>query len=127
MRQIDKQNQTEENVEYGTDDGDVLAPHDEEVIRNEEGDDDQTEPSDNLRSPEAVLNRRPLVFGATDADEEKSHDEVEEPKGEIDAMYRDVAITTRAIAGNGGVIQKGVFELLDRPVGEHDPGENRVE
>jgi len=127
MRQIDKQDQTEENVEDGTDDGDVLAPYDEEVIGNEEGDNDKTEPSNNLWSPETVLDRRPLVFGAANTDKEKSHDKVEEAQREVDAMYGDVAIATRAITGNAGVIQEGVLELLDRPVGQHDPREYRVE
>ena len=127
MSEVDQQYQTQEDVKNRSDNGDVFAPGDKELIRDEKGDDNQTNPCDQLGTPKPVLYSRPLVSCAVDPNEEQGEDKVEETERKIDAMHSDVAVAFGPVAGDGGVIEESMFELLDGPVGQHDPGEDGVE
>ena len=48
-------------------------------------------------------------------------------KGEIDSLYSDVAVALLALAGNGHVVERKVFELLHCPWGEHEPRYDGIE
>lgn len=61
MGKIDEENQAKQEEEDGTCQGDVVAPKDEETVRNEEADDDEANPGDDLGAPEAILNRATAV------------------------------------------------------------------
>lgn len=121
MGEINQQDEAEEKEEDGSNQRKVVAPDDEEAVRNEEGDDNKSDPGNKLRSPKAILQSRPLVPCAVNAYEEESHDEVEEAKGEVDALNGDEASACSSITGDGSVVQEGVLELFDRPISEHYP------
>lgn len=122
MRKVDEQDQADEEEEACANHGEVVAPDDEEGVRNEEGQDHQGQPGDDLGPPEAVLDGRTAVLGAPHADEHHGHDDVEEAERKVDALHRDVAVALLAVALDVDVVQGEVRELLHGPVGEHDPG-----
>lgn len=127
MSQVDKENESKKQKQDGTDQSDIVAPDDEEAVGDQEGDDDKSDPCNDLGAPEAVLDGRSLVACVLDADEQESHDEVENTESKVDTVDSSEAIAGLAVTGDGGVIKQDMLEFLDGPVGEHDPGQERVE
>lgn len=121
MSQVDQENETKKQEQDSADQSDIVAPDDEEAIRNQEGNDNETDPGDQLGSPEAVLNSRSLVACVLDADEQQGHDEMEEAESEVDTVDSGEAIACLAVAGDCSEIEQDMLEFLDGPVGEHDP------
>jgi len=52
---------------------------------------------------------------------------VEEAESKVDTVNSSEAITGLAVAGDCGEVEQDVLEFLDGPVGEHDPGQQRIE
>lgn len=125
--EINEQDKSDKEEEDGADKSDIVAPDGEEGVGNQESDDDEANPCDQLGTPEAVLDSRSLVSGVADSDEEKSEDKVEETESEVDAVDGSESITLLAGARDGGIVQQYFLQLLDGPIGEHDPGQQRVE
>ena len=96
MGEVDEQDQAKENEEHGSYKGEVLAPDAEEVFRNQERDDHESEPDDDLRSPEAILKSCPWIFRCSHAEQKEGKEEVEQAQAEIDALYRNVAVALLA-------------------------------
>lgn len=82
-----------------------MAPDLEEGFGDEECEDHEKEPDDDFGAPVAVLQRSAAVFGGFDAEEEKGEAEVEEAKGEVNALDSDVAVALFALAGYGHVVE----------------------
>lgn len=127
MRQVDEQDQANEQEETGARHGEVVAPDDEERVRDEEGEDDHGDPAEDLGAPEAVLDGRAAVLGGPDADEHEGHEDVEEAEGEVDALDGDEAVALLAVALDVDVVERELGELLHGPVREHDPRDDRVD
>lgn len=127
MRKVDQQDETNEQEEARANHGEVVAPNDEERVRNEKGENDHADPGDKLGSPESVLDWRASVLRVPDTDEHHGHDDVEETEGEIDALDRDVAVALLAVALDVDVVECEVRQLLHGPVREHDPRDDRVD
>jgi len=127
MSQVYQENEAEKQEQHSADQSDIVAPDDEEAVRNQEGDDDQSDPGNYLGTPEAVLDSRSLVACVLDANEQQGHDGVEKSESKVDAVNSSEAIAGLAVAGDGGEVEQDVLEFLDGPVGEHDPGQERVE
>lgn len=127
MSQVDQENETKEQEQDSTDQSDIVAPEDEESVRDQEGDDNETNPSDQLGPPETILNSRSLVACVLDANQQESHDEVEEAESKVDTVDSGKAIAGLAVAGDCSEVEQNMLEFLDSPVGEHDPGQERVE
>lgn len=121
MRKINQQDQTDQEEEDGTDESNIVAPEGEEGVWNQEGDDNKTNPGNQLGTPEAILNGRSLVSGVADSDEEERENEMEETQGEVDAVYGGESIALFASACDGGIVEQDVLKLLYSPVGEHNP------
>lgn len=51
MGEVDKQNETEEDENCGSDEGNVIPPEHEETVGNKEGNHDEEDPQENLRTP----------------------------------------------------------------------------
>ena len=66
---VHEQDQAQEQEQHGTAESDIIAPDFEESVRNQEGEDDKAQPRNDLRSPEAILDRRATVFRAVDTEE----------------------------------------------------------
>lgn len=62
MGKVDQKDQTDEQEKAGTNHGKVIAPNDEEGVWNEEGQDHESQPRDDLGTPESVLNGRAAVL-----------------------------------------------------------------
>lgn len=105
MSQVNEQNQANEQEETGAHHGDIVAPENEEGVRNKKGQHDHDEPGNDLGTPEAVLNGRATVFGAADTDEHHGHDEVKEAESEVDALHSDISIALLAVALDVDVVQ----------------------
>lgn len=118
---INQQDQTNQKEEHSADKSDIVSPEGEKGVGNEEGDDDQANPGNELGTPETILNSRSLVFSIADAYQEEGQDEMEEAQCEVDTVYGGESIALFAGAGDGRVIKKDCFQLLDGPVGEHNP------
>ena len=54
MRKINEENQTKQDKKSGPQHSDVVAPEDEESIRNKESDDHQNQPKEHFRAPPTV-------------------------------------------------------------------------
>ena len=121
MRQIHEQDETDEQEQTRADHGEVVAPDDEERVRDKEGQDNHADPAHDLGSPEAVLYGGAAVLGRPYSDEHKRHEDVEETEGEVDALHCNVSVALFAVALDVDVIQREVGKLLHGPVGEHDP------
>jgi hypothetical protein len=127
VRQIDKQNETDKQEQARADHRKVVAPHDEERVRNEESQDNHANPSQHLWRPETVLNRRATVLRRPYSNEHKRHEDVEEAERKVDALHCNISVTLFAVAFYVDVIESEVGELLHSPVREHDPGHDRVD
>ena len=51
MREIDEKNETEEDENRGSDQGNIISPEHEEAVGNEEADHDKEDPQKNFRTP----------------------------------------------------------------------------
>lgn len=91
MREVDEEDQPEQEEKHGADQGKVVAPDLEEVLRDEEGDDDEEKPGDNLRAPVPILDGSAPILRAFDAKEGDGEDGVENAEGELDTMDGDEA------------------------------------
>lgn len=60
MGEVDEENEAEEDEYCGADEGDVIAPEDEEAVRDEEGYYDEDEPEEDFGTPPAKLIVREL-------------------------------------------------------------------
>lgn len=125
--QVDQQDQSQEEEQDGAAQSDIISPHLEEAVGDEEAHDDQSQPHENLGTPPAVLNPRSTVLGRGDAEEEEGEDEVEEAEREVDAVHgrEPEAVVTRAVDGH--VVEEDALELVDGPWSEQYPREERVE
>jgi len=121
MRQIDKQNESNEKEQTRANHGKIVAPDDEERVRDEKGQNDHANPAHDLGKPETVLYGRATVLGRPYSDEHKRHNDVEETEREVDALYCDISVTLFAVAFDVDIVQSEVSQLLHGPVGEHDP------
>ena len=121
MRQIDKQNKTDEEEQACAHHSKVVSPYDEERVRDEKGQDNHAHPAEDLGQPEAVLDSSARVLGCPYSDEHQCHEDVEKTEGKVDALHRDVSIALLAVALDVDVIEGEVGQLLHGPVGEHDP------
>lgn len=52
---------------------------------------------------------------------------MEKAEGEVDALYRNIAVALFAVAFDVDIVEGEMGELLHGPVGEHDPGHDRVD
>lgn len=127
MCQVDQQNQANEQEQAGTSHGEVVAPHDEERVRDEEGQDNHGDPADDLGAPEAVLNLCAAVLGGANTNKHKRHEDVEEAESEIDALHSDEAVALLAVTLDVDIVQGELRQLLHGPVGEHDPRDDRID
>jgi len=126
MSEIYQQNQTDEKKQDGSDKSNIVAPEGKEGVRDEESDDNKTDPGDQFRTPEPVLKSRSLVSGVVHTNQKQSQDEMKESQREVDAMYGGESIAFFACARDGGIIEEDFLQFFDSPVGEHDPGQQRV-
>lgn len=55
MCEIDQQDKTQKDKKHGSDVGNIVSPEEEKSFRDEEGDDDESEPCQYLRTPKAIL------------------------------------------------------------------------
>jgi hypothetical protein len=78
MRQINQQDKANKQEQARANHGEVIAPDDEERVRNEKRQDNHADPAHNLGHPEAVLNRRAAVLGRPHSDKHERHEHVEE-------------------------------------------------
>lgn len=127
MRQINQEDKADQEEEDGANQSNIIAPEDEEAVGNEEGNDDETNPGRQFRTPETILNCGSLIPGAVDANEEQRQDEVQEAQGEVDAVDGGVAIAVFAHTANGGKVQQHLLQLLNSPVGEQNPRKKGIE
>lgn len=121
MSQVDQENESKKQEQDSANQSDIVAPDDEEAIGNQEGNDNETDPGDQLGTPEAVLDSRSLVASVLDANKQESHDEVEKAQSEVDTVDSSEAIAGLAVAGDCSEVEQDMLEFLDGPVGEHDP------
>ena len=127
MCEIDQQDEAYKKKEDGANKSDIVSPGNKEAVRDQEGDDNQAQPGNELGTPEAVLDGRSLVARVVDANEQQRQDEMEKAQGEVDAMDSDETIAFLAVARDGGKVKQHLLQLLDSPVGQHDPRQQRVE
>jgi len=122
MSKIHQQNQANKEKQDGSDKSNIVAPEGEEGVRDEESDDNKTNPGNQFRTPEPILKSRSLVSSVVYTNQKQSQDEMKEPQREIDAVYGGESITFFACTRDGGIIEEDFLQFLDSPVGEHDPG-----
>ena len=63
MSEINEQDQAEEDEDCGANNGDIVAPEDEETVRNEEGDDGEDKPEQDLGTPPAARGVSSMIRG----------------------------------------------------------------
>ena len=51
MCKVDEKDETEEDEDRGSDEGNIISPEHEETVGNEEADRDEKDPQENLRTP----------------------------------------------------------------------------
>jgi hypothetical protein len=56
--EVDEEDEAEEDEEGGADEGDVVAPEDEEAIWNEEGDNEKNKPDEYFGTPPATRKKK---------------------------------------------------------------------
>jgi len=95
---IDEENQAEKEEEHGACKCDVVTPGNEEGVRDEKGDDDERDPSNDLGSPETILNRRTLVPCRSNTKQHESHKSMESAQSKVDPVHRNEAIAGLPIA-----------------------------
>ena len=127
MRQVDEQNQSEQQEQDRPHQRNVIPPYFKEPIGNQERRHNQPQPDDDLGPPESVLDGSALVSRVVDADQQHGHGQMEDSEGEVDAMHRREAETRVSRAADRDVVEEHALELLDRPVGEHEPGQEAVD
>lgn len=86
VRKVDEEDQAEEDEYGGADEGDVVAPEDEEAVWDEEGDGDEDEPDECLWTPPSVLDLSPLLLGRLHTNEEGAQDEMEQRQCKADTV-----------------------------------------
>ena len=121
VRKVYQQDQAKEQEQDGTTESDVVSPNLEECVRDEESEHDQAEPCDNLRSPEAVLDRCATVFRAVDSEEQDGVDGVEAAESEVHTVNSGKAEALFSGAVDGDIVKEDTLELLDGPVGHGEP------
>ena len=109
VRQVDQQNKAENEEEHRTNQRDVIAPEHKELVRDKEGQDDQSEPSDDLGSPEAVLDFRAWVLGGVDSEEKPSQHEVKQAEGKVDAVDGKPAVAISVSAADLDIVEREVL------------------
>lgn len=127
MRQVHQEDESDEQEQARANHGKVVAPHDEERVRDEEGQDNHANPAEDLGRPEAVLYRRAPVLRRPHANQHQRHQDVEEGEGEVDPLHCDIAVALLSVALDVHVVKGEVRQLLHGPVGEHDPRNDRVD
>ncbi len=106
MCKVDKQNEAEEEEEDGSNQGDVVTPGDEEAVGNQEADHDEGNPSDQLRTPETVLDWTAAITRGSNTQEEDCEDEVECTEREVHSVDGNKAIAIMSgDASYGHVVQ----------------------
>lgn len=68
MCQVDQEDQSEKEEECGSNEGNIVAPDEEETFRNEERQDDESQPGDDLRTPETILYGGTRILRGVDAE-----------------------------------------------------------
>jgi len=121
VRQINKQDQSNQQEQHRAHKGHVVSPDLEEAIRYQKADHNQRQPRDNLRSPEAILYRRSLIFTAVHSQQKHGQDGVEKSQGEVDAVHGGVAKALLAGAVDGHVVEEDALEFAHGPVGHGEP------
>ena len=61
------------------------------------------------------------VLGGPDAHEDEAEEDVEDAKGEVDALHCKAAVAVALPAIQLDVVEHQVLQLLDGPRREHDP------
>ncbi len=121
VRQVHQQHKTQKQEQHRANERNIAAPHLEEAVRYEKASNNQPNPYDDLRPPEAVLNRCSLVFGIIDADQKHRHNEMEETERKVDAVDGSVAEAFVAAAVDGYVVEEDALEFLDGPGCKEEP------
>lgn len=127
MCKVDEKDEAEEQKEHGADEGEVVAPDEEEALGDQEGEEDQEKPDNDLWSPITVLDGGAAVAGIVDTEEQGSVDGMEDTKCELDAVDSDEAVALLAETGYREEVESQMLELLDRPRRKHDPRQDGVE
>lgn len=127
MCEVNEEDEAEEQEEHSANQGEVVAPDEEEAFRDEEGEDDQEQPGYDLWSPVPVLDGSAAITSAVDAKEDDSQDGVEHTERKLDTVDGDEAVALLAEAGYREVVEGQMLELLDCPGREHDPREDAVD
>ena len=126
MRKVDKEDKSNEQKEDGTNKRNIVAPEGEEGVRDKKSNDDESNPGNQLGSPEAILNSRSLVTRVVHSDKKQGQDKMKEAQRKVDAVYGGESITLLARAGDCGIVQENLLQFLYSPVREHNPGQKRV-
>lgn len=69
MREIDEEDKAKQEEQHRADEGNVVAVDQEEPLRDEEGHDHETDPENDLRTPEPILQGCSAIFGCPDTEE----------------------------------------------------------
>lgn len=79
MSEIDEEHETKKQEEHSSSEGDVSAPDLEEDIGYEEGQNQQTQPTNDLWSPESILDCRSSISCGPHTEEDDGKKSVEGP------------------------------------------------
>lgn len=105
MGEIDKEDEAEKEKEHGTDEGEIVAPDEEEAFGDKESDDNQEKPGDDLGSPVPVLNSSSSITGVVDTNKDDGQDSMEDAKRKLDTVDSDEAVALFAEAGYRKVVE----------------------
>jgi len=72
VREVDEKNETEEDENRGSDEGNIISPEHEETVWNEEADHDKKDPQESFRTPPS---EQAVSAAQTKGKSERTHSE----------------------------------------------------
>jgi len=126
MREVDEKNETKEDENRSSDEGNIIAPEHEKAVGDKEADGDKDNPQENLRAPPSVLDGSPLIPGISNADEGSTEDGVEQGEGKANTMHRQYAITLVVRTIHLDVVVAPLLNEFDHHRRLHKPRKHRV-
>lgn len=127
MGKIDQQHKPQQNEQHGTHERHIISPNLKKAIRDEETRHNQPDPRHDLGAPKSILQPRPSVLRAPHPNQCSRQNSVENPQSKVHTMHGGEARTTLPATVNRNVVEQDMLQLFDRPVGEHEPGEQAVD
>jgi hypothetical protein len=123
---VDEEDKAKEDEYCGADERNVISPEHKETVRNEEREAKEDKPEEDFGTPPTVLNGRAFITCISDIYQYRTEDEMEERKGEADAMDGEHSVAFLAFACHLDIIETPLLDKADSGVGLHDPGQNGI-